>query len=103
MEPKLVAMGKLLLLPSRDAPLGKTRLSPACGAISPTQLAAVVQLLSEPPPSQVSVRCRAKLATAVPQLAVGSVSANSFTAQKLPSLGSTLMPLKSPARWPKSM
>jgi hypothetical protein len=41
-----------------------------------------------------------KLATAVPQLAVASVLANSLAAQKLPSDGSTLMPLRSPARPP---
>ena len=39
-----------------------------------------------------------KLAMAVPQLAVASVLANSLAAQKLPSLGSTLRPLRSPAR-----
>ena len=43
-----------------------------------------------------------KLATAVPQLAVGSVLANSLAAQKLPSDGSMLMPLRSPARWPEA-
>src|SRR5438128_11726359 len=44
-----------------------------------------------------------KLAIAVPQLAVASVLANSLAAQKLPSEASTLMPLRSPARWPKSV
>src|SRR5262249_11456572 len=42
-----------------------------------------------------------KLAMAVPQLAARLVSdvANSLAAQKLPSFGSTVMPLKSPARY----
>jgi hypothetical protein len=41
----------------------------------------------------------AKLATAVPQLAVACVLANSLAAQNEPLTGSTLMPLRSPARW----
>src|SRR5205823_13679142 len=49
-----VPAGKSLTLVSRAAPCGKTRSSPGCGATSPTQLAAVVQLLSGPPPSQVA-------------------------------------------------
>src|SRR5437660_12440096 len=39
---------------SCPAPAGKTRSSPGCGARSPTQLAAVAQWLSAPPPSQVA-------------------------------------------------
>src|SRR5262249_39462662 len=97
---KTVPLAKLFVLLSCAAPLGNTRLSPASGATSPTQFAAVVQLLSEPPPSQVSARCSEKWAMAVPQFAVASVLANSLAAQKLPSTGSTLMPLRSPARPP---
>src|SRR5262249_8136812 len=42
----------------------------------------------------------AKLAMAVPQLLLEADVANSFVAQNVPLTGSTLMPLKSPARLP---
>src|SRR5262245_16522616 len=49
-----VPAGKSLTFASWAAPAGKTKSSPGCGATSPTQLAAVVQLALPPPPSQVA-------------------------------------------------
>src|SRR6516164_9620457 len=56
MEWNAVPSGKSLTLRSGTLLVrtGKTRSSPGCGAMSPTQLAAVVQWLSAPPPSQVA-------------------------------------------------
>ena len=48
-----------------------------------------------------SVLLTLKLATAVPQLFVDRAVANSLAAQKVPSEGSMLMPLRSPARPPE--
>src|SRR5436309_7909990 len=50
-----VAGPNVLVLTSEAAPAGKTRLSSACGATLPAQLAAVVQLLSGPRPVQMRV------------------------------------------------
>ena len=56
MDAKLVPAAKLLVGAKRVDP-AKTNTSPATGATPPTQLAAVVQLLSPPPPFQVRVVC----------------------------------------------
>ena len=64
-----MAAAKLLLLASRAAPDGKTRSSPALGATFPAQLAAVVQLLSAPPPSHVLVASGPFLSSDTPSLA----------------------------------
>ena len=57
-ERKLVKIKKLLLFDCWIAAAGNTRSSPATGATSVDQLAAVVQLASEPPPSHVFVAAK---------------------------------------------
>src|ERR1043166_1555535 len=52
---KEVPAAKSLVFVSRAAPAANARSSPGCGVTSLTQLAAVVQLLSTPPPSQTPV------------------------------------------------
>src|SRR5437016_4091430 len=56
---------------------GKTRLSPPRGATSPTQLAAVVQWLSAPPPSQVRVTPERRSNLPPATLAVGASRSSS--------------------------
>src|SRR5262245_12114801 len=62
MELNSVPAAKSLTLFFFAALAGNTRSSPALGAISPTQFAAVVHLLSAPPPSQT------KRMTAMPRI-----------------------------------
>ena len=61
MLPKAVPAAKSLLVLVFVGPLGKIRLSPAEGAVSPAQLAAVLQWLSAPPPVQTSAATRVKV------------------------------------------
>src|SRR5262245_44800060 len=59
-ELKAVLAVKSLAGEVRAVPPGKTRSSPACGAMLPTQLAGLVQLLLPPAPLQMSVDRRVR-------------------------------------------
>src|SRR4051794_8118418 len=101
MELKKAVVGKSLLLESRLGCDGNTRSSPEVGATSVDQFAAVVQLLSPPPPSQV-------LVTPVPVTSVSTTSLPSPPAYVIrnrrppldnvsPSLRPAKLPVTAPA------